>query len=66
MRLAKFHDYTMPRTDLGTDSDIKPVGKFAKSLTKTSNKVHELRTYDEAIDNPIHRNRWYKAINEKL
>ena len=57
MRIAKSYDLTVPRTNLGTGSSIKPVCKLAKSLTETSSKVHKSKTYDEAIDNLIYRNR---------
>lgn len=66
MRLNRSHNPTMPRTDLNMSSSVKPVCKLAKSLTKTSNKVHESKTYNEAINNLIHKNRWYKAIDKEL
>ena len=54
------------RTDLGgtssknppTEGLVRPVHEFAKSVTETSSKVQELKTYDEAISNSIHGNRW--------
>lgn len=57
IRLAKIHNLTVPRTDLSMGSGVKPIHKLAKSLIETSSKVHELKTYDKAIDNPIHGKR---------
>ena len=52
-----------PRTDLGgTTSEnpsyglVKPRQKLAKSVPKTSSKMRESNTYNEAINNPINRN----------
>lgn len=45
---------------------VRLVYKFVKSVTKTNNKMRELKTYDEAINNPIHGNRWCKGIDKKL
>lgn len=57
MRLAKFHDPTISRTDLNIGSDIRLIHKFANSLAKTSDKRYEPKTYDEANDNLIHKNK---------
>lgn len=38
------------------DGLVKSVYKFAKSVTKIGNKVQEPKIYNEAINNPIHRN----------
>ena len=62
-----------PRTDLGGISGKKPLGdglvrpvyKFAKLVTKTSSQVHEPKTYDEAINDPIHGNRWREAVDKE-
>ena len=40
--------------------------EFAKSVTETSNKVQESKTYDETINDPIHGNKWRKAVDEEL
>lgn len=32
--------------------------EFAKSVTKTSSKVQKPKTYDKAINNLIHKNKW--------
>ena len=40
--------------------------ELAKSITKTSSKIYELKTYDKAINNPINRNKWQEAIDEKF
>ena len=62
-----------PRTDPdGTsgknplDGLVRPAQELAKSVTETSSKVREPKTYDEAVNNPINGNRWQKAIDEEL
>lgn len=67
MRLDKSQDpiWMRPRTDLDTSSSVRLARKLAKSATKTSNKIHKPKIYNEAIDNLIYRNRWRKAIKEK-
>ena len=63
-----------PRTNLGGisgknslgDGLVRLVYKFAKSVTETSSKVPEPKTYDEAINDPIHGNRWHEAADEEL
>ena len=61
------------RIDLGktlgknpTDRLIRPAQELAKSVSETSSKVRELKTYDEAINNLVHGKRWREAINEVL
>lgn len=53
-----------PRTDLGgissknlLDRLVKLMQKLAKSVTKTSSKVREPKTYNKAVNNSINRNR---------
>ena len=72
MRIHPPHN-PKPRTDLGgtsgknpIDELVRPVRELAKSVTETSSKVREPKTYDEAINNSVHGNRWREAINEKL
>lgn len=36
------------------------------SLTKTNSKVHEPKSYDKAIDDPIYGRHWRKGIKEEL
>ena len=63
-----------PRTDLGEISGKNLLGdglvryayKFAKSVTETSSKVREPKTYDKAINDLIHGNRWREAVDEEL
>lgn len=40
--------------------------KVAKSTTETSSKVREPKTYNEAINNRIHSNRWCRTIDKEL
>ena len=61
------------RTDLGgtsgknlADGLVRPAQKLAKSVTETSSKVQEPKTYDEAINDPVHWNRRREAIDEEL
>lgn len=56
IRLAKCHNLTVPKIDLGTGSGVKPAHKLAKSLIETSSRVHEPKIYNEAINNLIHGN----------
>lgn len=44
-------------TSKSSDRLIKLVVKFVKSVIKTNNKVHKLLTYNEAINNLIHKNK---------
>lgn len=39
MRLNRSHNLTLPRTNLGISSSIKPIHKLVKSLIQTSNKL---------------------------
>ena len=62
-----------PKTDPGgtsgknpSDGLVKPVQKLVKSVTETTSKVREPKTYDEAVNNPINGNRWQKAIDKEL
>ena len=63
-----------PRIDQGGTSGenpsaeglVRPAQEFAKSVTETSSKVREPKTYDEAINDPIHRNRWREVVDEEL
>lgn len=66
IRLAKFHNPIVPKTNSGMGSNVKLICKLAKSLIKTSSKVYKPKTYDEAINNPIYRNKWYKVIDKEL
>lgn len=45
---------------------VRPAQEFAKSVTETSSKVREPKTYDKAINDPISGNRWREAIDEEL
>lgn len=36
------------------------------SVTEISSKIYELKTYKEAISNPIHSREWKKAIKEEI
>lgn len=64
MKIDLFYD-PKPKTDLGGTLDknrlgdglVRPVREFAKSVTETSSKVQEPKTYDETINDPIHGNR---------
>lgn len=64
-----------PKTDLrGTlgknllvkDGLVRFVYKSAKSVTKTSSKVQEPKTYNKATHNLIYRNRWQEVIDKEL
>ena len=62
-----------PKTDPGgtsgenpSDGLVRPTQELAKSVPKTSSKVREPKTYDEAINDRINGNRWQKVIDEEL
>lgn len=63
MRIHPSHN-PKPRTHLGgtasnspVDRLVKPVQELVKSGTETSSKLKEPKTYDEIINNAVHRNR---------
>ena len=37
---------------------VRPMYGFPKSVTKTSSKIQEPKTYNKAINDPLYRNRW--------
>lgn len=47
----------MLKIDLSMRLSLRLTYKFIKSLTETNKKVHEPKTYNEAIDHLIHGNR---------
>lgn len=57
IKLNRSYNPIMPWIDLGTSSSVRLVYKLTKFLTKTSCKMHELKTYNEAIDSSILGNR---------
>ena len=72
IRIHPSHNLKL-RTDLGGTSSknpanglVRPAQELTKSMTETNSKVQEPKTYDEAINNPIHENRWREAIDEEL
>lgn len=40
--------------------------ELAKSITETSSKVHISKTYNEAVNDLINRNKWQKAIDKEF
>ena len=48
------------------DGLVRPVQELTKAVTETSSKLREPKTHDKAINNPVHGNRWRRAINEEL
>lgn len=45
---------------------IKPVQELAQLVTEISSKMHKLKTYNEAVNDLINRNRQQKAIDEEF
>lgn len=45
---------------------VRPTQELAKFVTETSNKVPELKIYNNVINDPLHRNKWQKTIDEEL
>ena len=39
---------------------------MAMLMTKAFSKIHKPKSYDKAINDPIHGRQWRKAIEEKL
>lgn len=56
----------MPRIDLNIDLDINYVCKLTKFIIELNRKIYKLKTYNIVINNPISRNKCYKAIDKKL
>lgn len=50
------------------DPQIKPKAneKLAMSITETCSKIYKPKSYDKAMNNPIHNCRWHKTIKNKL
>ena len=63
-----------PKTDHGRISGenspleglVRPMQEFAKSVIKTISKVRESKTFDEAINDSIHGNRWCESVDKEL
>ena len=62
-----------PTIDLGGISGknflnglVRHTQELAKSITKTNSKMREPKTYDQAANNLINKNRWQKAIDKEL
>ena len=45
---------------------IRLTYKFTKSVTKSSTKVRDLKTYNKVISDLIYGNRWHKNVNDEL
>ena len=64
----------MPKLNLGgilgknspTEELRKPTQELAKSVTETSSKIREPKTYNEAINDYVNKNKWQEAINKEL
>lgn len=56
MRLDKFYNLSVFRTDLGMGLDVKPIYKFVNFVIKTNSKIYKSKAYNEGINNLIHRN----------
>ena len=52
--------------NLPEDGLVRPAYEFAKSVTETNSQVQESKPYDEAINDPIHGNKWREAIDKEL
>lgn len=66
IRLAKFHNPTILRTDQSIGSNIRFAYILTKYLRKTSSKLHKPKIYNKAIDNLIRGKRWRKATDKIL
>lgn len=45
---------------------VRLIQKLAKFVTKNNSKVSKPKTYNEAVNNLINRNKWQKTINKEL
>ena len=59
------HEEPPSETTIRADNNIEEQ-EVAMSLTEANSKIHEPKSYDEAIDDPIHGRRWREAIEEEL
>lgn len=57
MRLNKYFNYIILKINLDIDLNIKLVGKFAKFLLKSNDKIHKFNTYNKVVNNLIHKNK---------
>lgn len=58
--------YKISSKNLLKNGLVKPTSKLIKSITMTSYKIQKSKIYDEAINDLIHENSWYKIIYKKL
>ena len=73
MKTHVYHNLK-PKTDFSRtigknlleDGIVYPVYEFVKSINKINGKLYQLKTYDEIINIPIHENKQYETIDEKL
>ena len=57
---------TLPENDRLTEKKQNEKLEIAISITKYSSKICKSTSYDEAINNPIHGQRWRNTIEEEL
>lgn len=64
-----------PRTDLGgilgknllvRNRLVRLTYKLARSVTAISSKVQKSKTYNEAISDLLHSNKWQEAVDKEL
>lgn len=55
-------------TDDGNAKRIRtePGTELAMPVSETSSKIHEPKSYDESVADPIHGTRWRQAVDEEL
>lgn len=45
---------------------VRLICKFAKSVIETSSKIQESKTYNKAISDFIHGNKWWEIVDKEL
>lgn len=55
-----------PDEIINVDDDINTPSEKIMSMTETSSRVYEPKTYEEAITDPIYSRQWKEAIEEEI
>lgn len=58
------HEGGIADDTINAHDNLNVPSKKIMSMTETSSRVHEPKTYEEAITDPIHSRQWKEAIEE--
>lgn len=64
-RGTRIEEITDRDVDASTPAKSTPAEKIM-SVTKTSSRIYKPKTYEEAINDPIHSRKWKEAIKKKI